>query len=397
MSHDTLRGRFRKTRYITAAACTALVMSACSDPVSVDLVPLDPTGSGLELVVGGLDAPVFVTAPERDADRLFIVEQSGRIKIFRNGALLGSPFVDLSGLVSRGNEQGLLGLAFHPEYESNGLFFVNYTDVAGDTRVVRYSRSSDPDLAEANSATLVLTVGQPFSNHNGGQLAFGPDGMLYIGMGDGGSGGDPDGHGQNLSTLLGTLLRIDIDGGAPYSVPSDNPFVGLPGALPEIWAYGLRNPWRFSFDRENGDLWIGDVGQREAEEISFQSAAADDGLNYGWNALEGSRCYVTTPCDPAGTTLPVYEYSHTDGCSVTGGYVYRGSLLSALTGRYFFADFCGGWVRSFRLSGTGVTDLVDHTPAFGQVPNISSFGEDASGELYVVSLGGAVYRVVAAG
>ncbi len=226
MSHDTLRGRFRKTRYIAAAVCTAVSTSACSDPVSVDPIPLDPTGSRLELVLDGLDAPVFVTAPARDADRLFIVEQSGQIKILRNGALLGSPFVDLSGLVSGGNEQGLLGMAFHPEYESNGHFFVNYTDASGDTRVVRYSRSSDPDLAEATSATLVLTVGQPFSNHNGGQLAFGPDGMLYIGMGDGGSGGDPNGHGQSLSSLLGTLLRIDIDGGAPYSVPSDNPFVG---------------------------------------------------------------------------------------------------------------------------------------------------------------------------
>jgi glucose/arabinose dehydrogenase len=350
---------------------------------------------GLEPVATGLAFPLALTAPPGDP-RLFIVEKDGRIRIVRDGALLERPFLDVSSLVSRGSEQGLLGLAFDPDYSSNGRFFVNYSDTEGDTRVVAYRVSGDPDLADAATAEILLTIEQPFSNHNGGHLTFGPDGFLYIAMGDGGSGGDPQGNGQDRLDLLGSLLRIDVRGASGYTIPPDNPFAGMADARPELWDIGLRNPWRFSFDRGTGDLYIADVGQNEREEINvaLASTGGGHGANYGWNIMEGTACFVGTECDTSGLVLPVLEYGHSEGCSVTGGYVYRGSAIPDLAGHYFYADFCEGWVRSFRFAGGAVTaerDWPELAPG-GQVP---SFGEDAAGELYVLDAGGTVYRIVA--
>ena len=266
-----------------------------------------PDGFGLQTVVEGLDFPVWLTSPPGDP-RLFVVEKGGRVVIVENGAVLPTPFLDLRGQVSTGSEQGLLSLAFHPGYSSNGRFFVNFTDTAGDTRVVEYRVSpGDPGRADPGSARVVLAIEQPFANHNGGLVLFGPDGMLYVGMGDGGSGGDPQGNGQNLGALLGKMLRIDVDGAQPYAVPDDNPFVDTAGARPEVWAYGLRNPWRFSFDRDTGDLYIADVGQNRVEEVNAVSGAGG-GLNYGWNVMEGTRCFEPGEgCDQDGLTLPVTE------------------------------------------------------------------------------------------
>jgi glucose/arabinose dehydrogenase len=370
---------------------TSAGVAACSDGVSPDI----PEGR-LELVVEGLDSPVHLTAPAGDDERLFVVEQPGRIVVVRDGAVLPAPFLDIEPLTSSGGERGLLGLAFHPEYATNGWFYVNHTDTDGDTRIVRYTASADPDVADPGTAEPILSVDQPFANHNGGQLAFGPDGMLYIGMGDGGDGGDPQNHAQRPETLLGSILRIDVDAGSPYAVPADNPFVDDPVAAPETWAYGLRNPWRFSFDRQTGDLYIADVGQRSVEEVSFQPASSGGGENYGWRIMEGTECYQpSTGCDTAGLVQPVHEYGHSDGCSITGGHVYRGTLGPTLVGRYFFADYCGTWIRSLRMSGGVAVDVLDHSADFGEVAEITSFGEDGIGELYVVSHRGRIYRFVA--
>lgn len=371
-----------------AGVALAYGMSACGDPLGAD-----PSGGSLEVIAEGLSAPILLTHAPGDASRIFLVEKPGRIRILRDGVVLPTAFLDVSSLVTDVGEQGLLGLAFHPDYDDNGHFFINYTDASGDTRIVRYSVGASGDAADPSSAEEVLVVSQPFGNHNGGHLAFGPDGMLYIGMGDGGDGGDPLGHGQNPATLLGSMLRIDVDE-VPYSIPGDNPFAGSPSMAPETWAYGLRNPWRFSFDRSTGDLWIGDVGQNEIEEISFQPESSEGGENYGWALLEGSQCYPSDPCDPAGTVLPVHEYDHTQGCSVTGGYVYRGSLNPDFRGRYFFGDLCQGTIWSFRLDGGEAIGLYDHSEDFGRVFDLSSFGEDADGELYAVSLSGTIYRII---
>ncbi len=380
---------------VPSLALLALSLPACSDdPVGREPEPGDPSDAALEVVVEGLDDPVLLTHAPGDASRLFVLEQDGLVRVVRDGVLRPDPFLDVRAVTSSGGERGLLGLAFHPDYASNGFLFVNHTDTNGDTRILRFTRGPSADEADPASLEVVLEVDQPFANHNGGHLAFGPDGMLYIGLGDGGSGGDPEGNGQDRSTLLGSMLRLDVDA-LPYSVPPDNPFVGDPAAAPETWAYGLRNPWRFSFDRATGDLWIGDVGQNDLEEISFQAAASTGGENYGWNVLEGTSCYDAPTCDATGTVPPVHEYTHADGCSVTGGYVYRGSVVPAFEGRYLFADYCSGWIRSLGFEGGEVTDVVDHEPAFGTISSVASFGEDAAGELYVVSLGGTVYRIVA--
>ncbi len=355
--------------------------------------PVDPT---LELVATGLSSPVFATAPSGDTERLFVVERGGLVRIIRNDNLLTMPFLDVQSIILSGRERGLLSMAFHPDYSQNGEFFVNYTDPSGDTRVVRYRVSADPDMADPGSAELIIAIEQPFSNHNGGQLAFGPDGMLYVGMGDGGSGGDPLGHGQDLGTLLGSILRIDIDGGAPYAVPADNPYVGNAAARDEIWANGLRNPWRFSFDRELGDLYIADVGQNAWEEVDVQPAASAGGENYGWNVMEGAHCFGGAACDQTGLVLPIVEYSHADGCSITGGYVYRGSKVTQLVGHYLYADFCSDWVRSFRFGGGQAVDQRDWSAELFPGPSVSSFGEDALGELYIMTLGGDLYRIVPA-
>jgi len=385
------RARNRIRTRTLAVVVMLLSAAACSDdPAS----PPGPPEGTLEVVVSGLILPVHLAAPEGD-DRLFVIERRGTIVIVEADTVHATPFLDISSLTASGGERGLLGLAFHPAYASNGNFYVNYTDASGNTRIVRYTVSGDPNVADPASAQTVLGVDQPYANHNGGQVAFGPDGMLYVGMGDGGSAGDPLEHGQNRATLLGAMLRLDVDAGSPYSIPADNPFVGVPGTAPEIWAFGLRNPWRFSFDRARGDLYIADVGQNAIEEISFQPAASTGGENYGWRVMEGSSCYSpSTGCDQTGLDLPVYEYDHDEGCSVTGGFVYRGAANPTLSGRYFFADFCDGWIRSFRMDGGRAVDVVDHTEAFGQVPSVTSFGEDGHGELYVLSGTGIVYRVV---
>ncbi|MGH7545040.1 MAG: PQQ-dependent sugar dehydrogenase [Gemmatimonadota bacterium] len=382
------------------ALCLLLAGTACEDGRDRDVNGPAPGDSldlvlALDTVASGLSGLVFVTSPPGDA-RLFSVQKSGVIRVIESGGLLPTPFLNLSGRVSTGGEQGLLSLAFAPDYATSGEFYVDYTDVDSITRVVRYRVSADPNVADASSADTVLTVVQPFANHNGGLVAFGPDGMLYVGLGDGGSGGDPEGNGQDTTTLLGSILRIDVDGETTYAVPPDNPLVDAPGARPEIWGYGLRNPWRFSFDRVSDDLYIADVGQGQWEEVNVEPAGSG-GRNYGWNLMEGMHCFGAPTCNLAGMTLPVLEYSHGEGCSVTGGYVYRGSEIPELQGRYFYGDFCSGFVRSFRYVGGAATVEQDWTSQLGTIGSLSSFGEDASGELYITTLTGSVYRIVPAG
>jgi glucose/arabinose dehydrogenase len=313
----------------------------------------------------------------------------------KDGAVLASPFLDVSSLISNGGEQGLLGLAFDPQYATNGRFFISYTNRAGDNVLESYQVSADADRAGANGV-IRLTVSQPFDNHNGGHIVFGPDGYLYMGIGDGGSGGDPDGHGQDRNDLLGSILRLDVSGANGYAAPAGNPLVGVAGTRDELWNWGLRNPWRFSFDRSTGDLYIGDVGQGSREEIDVSTAASGSGkgVNYGWNIMEGTQCYGASSCDMTGLMLPVLDYSHSDGCSVTGGYVYRGAAIPGLAGTYFYSDYCGGWVRSFKYAGGAATEAGSWS-ALAPGGGVPSFGEDAAGELYVLSAEGGVYRVVA--
>jgi glucose/arabinose dehydrogenase len=349
----------------------------------------EEAGIALQPVATGLEAPLYLAAPPGDG-RLFVVEQPGRIRVIRDGRLLPRPFLDISAKVGYGGERGLLGLAFHPRYAVNGRFYVDYTDRHGDTRVERYAATPSADTADPSSAHPVLFVAQPYANHNGGDVLFGPDGMLYVGMGDGGSGGDPRGNGQSLGTLLGKLLRLDVDRAEPYAVPPDNPFVGRPGARPEIWAYGLRNPWRLAFDSTEGLLYIADVGQNLWEEVDVAAASAR-GLNYGWNRMEGAHCYRIGLCSREGLTLPTLEYGHGDGCAIVGGFVYRGRNLPAEVGRYFYSDYCGGWLRSFRYEhGTATEARAWRVRRPGPV---LSFGQDAAGELYLLAANGTVYRL----
>jgi glucose/arabinose dehydrogenase len=346
---------------------------------------------GFEPVASGLSSPLGLVHAGDGSGRLFILEQTGRIKVLGGGAVLATPFLDVSSLVSCCGERGLLGLAFHPDYETNGLFYVHYTNTAGNTTIARYRVSSNPNVADAASAQILLTVAQPFTNHKGGQMAFGPDRYLYIGLGDGGDGGDPGNRAQNLGLLLGKILRIDVDGGSPYAIPATNPFRSTAGALPEIWAYGLRNPWRFSFDRSTGDLFIADVGQSAREEVNFQPAASAGGENYGWRRMEGSVCFnPSTGCNDGTLTLPILEYDHSLGCSITGGYRYRGGRFPQYTGRFFYGDYCTGRIWAATQSGQtwSTTQLMDTTLS------ISSFGEDEAGELYVVHYGGTIQRLV---
>jgi len=388
----------RRPRRTLITMVAALLLGACDEAdVPPGLIgarlPID-----LELVVDGLDAPVFVTAAPGDDDRLFVVEQGGLIRVVREGVLLDEPFLDLTSLVVAQGEQGLLGLAFHPFYASNRWFFVSYTDVNGDTRVERYSVSNDPDRADAESWLEILYVEQPFENHNGGMIDFGPrDGRLYVGLGDGGGTGDPGDNAQDPGTLLGSVLRIDVEQSTtsrPYRVPLGNPFVGAAGVRPETWVYGLRNPWRFSFDPVTGDLYIADVGESEREEVSVQPGSSGGGENYGWPIMEGSRCFrPPAGCTTTGLVRPAYDYGHDEGCSVTGGYVYRGGEIPELQGRYLFADYCGGWIRSFALEGGVARDVRDHSAELDAGGGIVSFGRDNDGELYVIT-DGEVYRIV---
>jgi len=352
-----------------------------------------PPSLTARLVASGLRHPLDLQGAPGDRERLYVVEQGGTIRVLRNGQLSGAPFLDVSGRISSGGERGLLGLAFHPRFATNGLLYVNYTDPRGDTHIAEF-RASSPDAADPASERVLLTVAQPFANHNGGGLVFDNSGRLLIALGDGGSGGDPFGNGQRLDALLGKILRIDVDAGPPYAVPADNPFVSTPGARPEIWAYGLRNPFRIAVDRPTGDLYIGDVGQDRVEEIDVERAPRRGGQDYGWNLMEGSQCYrPASGCNRAGLTLPVHEYSHSEGCSVTGGVVYRGCRLPDLAGAYFFGDFCSGFVRSFRLVDGQATDLRDWTAGLRGIDSPTSFGLDADGEVYVVDYDGEVYRL----
>ncbi len=357
------------------------------------IVPGTPSLAS-QLVVGGLSSPLDLQSTPGDRDRLFVVEQGGRIRIVRGGQLVTAPFLDISSRLVSGGERGLLGLAFHPQYATNRRFYVNYTDPNGDTHISEF-RASSADSADPASERIVMEVAQPFANHNGGGLTFGNDGFLYIGLGDGGSAGDPFRNAQSLSTALGKMLRIDVDRGPPFAVPTDNPFVSTPGAFPAIWAYGLRNPWRFAFDRVTGDLYIGDVGQNRLEEIDVGLASHHGGENYGWNVMEGRQCYNASACDMTGLTLPVVQYDHGEGCSVTGGVVYRGCRMPGYAGIYFYGDFCTALIRSFRLQGGQVTEQRDHTASVGRgISSVSSFGVDADGEVYVVDYDGEVYRIV---
>ena len=382
---------FRQLLLCIALSLGSSLNTACSDPGG----PVAGTGARLQEVAAGLSSPLYLTAPVGDLSRLFVVERTGGIRIVKDGVLLAEPFLDLSAKVSLAGEQGLLGMAFYPDYATSGSFVVHYTDLAGNTVLSRFQVSIDPDHADPASERVILTAVQPFSNHNGGQVTFGPDGFLYLGLGDGGASGDPGGRGQNLSEPLGSILRVDVRGGDPYTVPADNPFVGQPSALPEVWSYGLRNPWRFSFDRSNGDLYIADVGEAQREEINVSPAteAAGRGVNYGWNIMEGTLCFAGSGCNQSGLTQPVLEYSHNEGCAVTGGYVYRGSAIPELQGHYFYGDFCRGWVRSFRYTDGAVTDQTSW-PTLSPGGPVLSFGEDSAGELYVLEAGGRVLRII---
>ncbi len=393
--------RRRTSPLVLSALLTAALVACNSDN---GLLPAPPTDDLPTLAVELLDLdytfnqPVGITHAGDGSGRLFVIERPGTIRVIEEDEVALQPFLDLTGIVrSTGSEQGLLGLAFPPGYSDvDGHFYVHYTTIAGngfaagDSIVSRIPVSNG--IADPSGEEILLHVPQPLANHNGGQLAFGPDGFLYIAIGDGGGGGDPDGNGQNLNTLLGKLLRLDVEGGAPdYDIPADNPFAGPQNGLNEIWAYGLRNPWRFSFDRATGDLYIADVGQGRYEEINFQPAASPGGENYGWDTMEGRHCFTPmTGCDPTGLTLPVAEYpiSGTADCAVTGGYVYRGDDHPALQGVYLYGDFCSGRIRGFRVPPDGE---VEPAVLAESGLRISSLGEDEAGEVYLADYAGAVY------
>ena len=355
----------------------------------------------LQSFATGFSSPLDIVHPANDS-RLFIVQQGGIIKILNsNGTTNATPFLNLTSLTNGGGERGLLGLAFHPNYATNGLFFVDYTNTAGNTVIARYSVSAtDANVANPASGTILMTITQPFSNHNGGCVRFGPDGYLYIGMGDGGSAGDPNGNAQNLTVdtsnptrvYLGKMLRIDVDtiaGSLNYGFPPTNPFVGQAGKE-EIWAYGLRNPWKYSFNRLNGDLWIGDVGQGAQEEVNRVTAPLTAGLNFGWRCYEGNSTYNTSGCAAASTMVfPVTQYNHSTGCSITGGYFYTGSMYPNFANKYFYTDYCDNKIRTFNT----VTSAVTTTASF--TGNFSVFGEDMNGELYVAGISnGVIYKII---
>ncbi|HMA19709.1 MAG TPA: PQQ-dependent sugar dehydrogenase [Gemmatimonadaceae bacterium] len=373
------------------ALAAAIAFFACADSQAKSSAASPEQAAGtirLEQIDGRFKNPVYLAAPPGDS-RLFIVEQAGRIRIVKNGQALTEPFLDIADRVRSGGEQGLLSVAFHPDYRTNGFFYVNFTDRSGDTRVERFKVSANPDIADAASSKLVIGIDQPYANHNGGLVMFGPDGMLYIGMGDGGSGGDPHGNGQNRNALLGKILRLDVSS-EPYGIPVGNPRTG---GRAEIWATGMRNPWRFAFDRQANLLYVADVGQNEIEEIDVESAT-EAGLNYGWNIMEGDHCYRSSSCDREGLVMPKVTYNHSGGaCSVTGGFVYRGRRIPSLAGQYFYSDYCAGWLKSFRMVNGAVTDRRDWKTS-ESLGHVVSFGEDASGELYILTEAGRVLLIV---
>jgi glucose/arabinose dehydrogenase len=342
--------------------------------------------------IGRFQEPIFVTSPARDP-RLFIVERAGRVLILEGGTPRVQPFLDIRDSVRVGGEQGLFTIAFAPNYSSSGLAYVHYSDKNGNTRVVEFKVSSNPNVLDPATAREIFFQEQPYPNHNGGPLLFDPSGMLILALGDGGSGGDPHNNAQNPQTFLGKFLRIDPrkpSGGKPYGIPSDNPFVGREGALPEIWAYGLRNPWRISFDRETKDLWVGDVGQNRIEEINFIPPAAQSGANYGWPKFEGNEPFKEVQIDESKLIRPIHTYSLSgSNCAVTAGNIYQGEV-NALRGVFLYADVCGGVLKGFKVQGGQAIEHKDYFPA----ERIVSFGEDSSGQVYLVSLSGPVYRIV---
>lgn len=372
------------TKSLRTVVALAMTVCACSRGIE---------GSGESLVLtqvaAGFDRPVAITTAPGDPGTLYVTEQAGRVRIVRNGTRLSAPFLDITNRVSCCGERGLLSIAFHPAYQANGYFFANYTDLQGNTVVSRFRVSpGDPNHAEPGSETAVLRIAQPFANHNGGQMQFGPDRFLYIGTGDGGSGGDPGDRAQNPDELLGKILRIDVDREFGYAVPDTNPVIA--GKRREIWALGLRNPWRFSFDSGTGDLFIADVGQNLWEEINYQPASGRGGENYGWRLMEGSHCFnPPSGCDDGTLVKPIIEYSHADGCSVTGGYVHRGRS-GRLHGLYLYGDFCTGFIRGATRDAGGAWTS---TTLFDAGFPISSFGQDGFGEVYVLDYGGRLYRI----
>ncbi len=371
-----------KTSWLWIASALAVLTG------QVTIVPSPAYAQTIRLipvVSTGLEAPLFITHAGDGSGRLFILERAGRVRILVGDTLVKRPFLDISDRVLAGGERGLLGLAFHPQFSANGRFFVNYTrQTDGATMISEFRVSADPSVALPSTERRLLRVFQPYANHNGGMLAFGPGGRLFIGLGDGGSAGDPGNRAQNRQVLLGKILRIGVNGRQPYGIPPDNPFAAG-GGRPEIYALGFRNPWRFSFDRGTGSLYVGDVGQGRVEEIDTVSP----GGNYGWRIMEGNLCYdPATGCNQKGLTLPIATYNHTGGrCSITGGYVYRGSAIPALVGTYVYADYCTGEIFGRREGASTV--LLDTSRA------IASFGEDQAGELFVVGLGGTIDRIAA--
>lgn len=378
---------------LLASATSTLLPPTSTSPPPIQRSALDAITLNLSPVAEGFTKPLYLTHAGDGSGRLFVVEQAGRIMIVDNGRVNPTPFLDIVSIVgSSGNEQGLLSVAFHPNYAENGRFFVDYTNPQGDTEIVAYTVSSDPNQADPTSGELLLTIDQPYRNHNGGQLVFGPDGYLYIGMGDGGSANDPENRAQNLGALLGKILRLDVDHAVPYGVPDDNPFVGNAQARPEIWSYGWRNPWRISFDRATGDMYVGDVGQNQYEEIDFEAAGTPGGQNYGWRLMEGLHCFNPSNCDPAalGLVLPVAEYDHSQGCSVTGGYTYRGQQFPHLDGVYLYGDYCSGLIWGLRREADGSWSQAQLLSS-GRL--ISSFGQDEADELYLVDQAGSILLV----
>lgn len=406
--------RRRSAVFVVIAAMTIAASLPAAATASIAPTPITdggaspaaPTSSTVKLTVvtSAVSQPVLVTSPRDGTNRLFIVEKTGKVRIVKAGSLLAAPFLDLSANVTKGGEQGLLGLAFHPGYKTNRKFYVSYTNLSGDSVVREYRASStNPNRVATGSGRTIIRIDQPYANHNGGMIAFGRDGYLYIGMGDGGSAGDPGNRAQNVNSLLGKMLRINVNGSTAtrnYLIPSSNPYVGRTGR-DEIWQRGLRNPWRFSFDRANGNLWIGDVGQNRYEEIDRAirtTTGPGRGINWGWRVMEGFHCFKpATGCSTTGKTRPLLEYSHAANgrCSVTGGYVYRGTKIPALAGWYVYGDYCSGevWAVSstassrptpVRLLGTGSGRLI------------AGFGQDDADELYLADLGGTVYRIEAA-
>jgi len=389
-------------KYLLPLLCA---LAACDSrfPI-ISLPPPPPPAPGTPMLqfVGTFYRPTYLTAPVADSARLFVTERGGAIRIVRHDTTLATPFLDLRGKIDSAIENGLFSMAFHPQYATNHKFFVFFTNVNGDIRVVRYLGTTNPDSADPNSSDTILAVPHPlagtslpFSNHHGGQLQFGPDGMLYVSLGDGGCCGDPLQNGQRHQTMNGKIHRINVDGATGYTVPLDNPFRTDTSFPPSTWAWGFRNPWRFSFDRQTGDLYIGEVGQDMWEEIDVAAAPGrGGGFNYGWSTMEGTHCYGASTCNSTGFTPPVFEYQHVNSnCDVQGGYVYRGNRVTQLTGYYLFVDYCSGMVGGFKYAGGTATAYRDWTAELTAGTGVVSFGEDARGELYMMTYTGTLYRI----